>query len=107
MNILTDAQYFSKNDPSKPDVTFLKDHFYGEGRISEDYTVWIFEKATAILRAERPPGRCLHHAPLANRPIYRNPMNSHHPASSVGSEDHTIFTPERAANKEGEYSEYS
>lgn len=52
MNIPTDAQFFSKHDPSKPDVSFLKNHFYREGRISEDHAMWIIEKATTILRVE-------------------------------------------------------
>ncbi|KAF8430894.1 Metallo-dependent phosphatase-like protein [Boletus edulis BED1] len=52
MNIPTDAQFFSKHDPSKPDIAFLKNHFYREGRISEDHAMWIIEKATAVLRAE-------------------------------------------------------
>ena len=52
MNIPTDAQFFSKHDPSKPDVAFLKNHFYREGRISEDHAIWLIEKATALLRVE-------------------------------------------------------
>lgn len=52
MNIPTDAQFFSKHDPSKPDIAFLKNHFYREGRISEDHAIWIIEKATALLRVE-------------------------------------------------------
>ncbi|KAG9311859.1 Metallo-dependent phosphatase-like protein [Chiua virens] len=52
MTIPTDAQFFSKHDPSKPDVAFLKNHFYREGRLSEDHAIWIIEKATALLRAE-------------------------------------------------------
>lgn len=52
MNIPTDAQFFSKHDPSKPDVAFLKNHFYREGRISEDHAMWIIEKGSALLRLE-------------------------------------------------------
>ncbi|KAG8216348.1 serine/threonine-protein phosphatase 2B catalytic subunit [Butyriboletus roseoflavus] len=52
MNIPTDAQFFSKHDPSKPDVSFLKNHFYREGRISEDHAMWIIERATTLLRLE-------------------------------------------------------
>ncbi|OAX39675.1 Metallo-dependent phosphatase [Rhizopogon vinicolor AM-OR11-026] len=52
MNVPTDAQFFSKQDPTKPDVAFLKNHFYREGRVTEDQAMWILEKATAILRAE-------------------------------------------------------
>ncbi|KAI0765397.1 serine/threonine protein phosphatase 2B [Fomes fomentarius] len=52
MSIPTDAQFFSKTDPSKPDVAFLKNHFYREGRISEEHALYILEKGTEILRAE-------------------------------------------------------
>ena len=52
MSIPTDAQFFSKTDPTKPDVAFLKNHFYREGRISEEHALYILEKGTEILRAE-------------------------------------------------------
>jgi serine/threonine-protein phosphatase 2B catalytic subunit len=32
----TDEQFFSAQDPSKPDIAFLKNHFYREGRLTED-----------------------------------------------------------------------
>ncbi|KAG0699808.1 Metallo-dependent phosphatase-like protein [Suillus ampliporus] len=44
--------FFSRQDPTKPDVAFLKNHFYREGRVTEDQAIWILEKATALLRAE-------------------------------------------------------
>ncbi|KAG1758030.1 Metallo-dependent phosphatase-like protein [Suillus lakei] len=52
MNPPTDSQFFSKQDPTKPDIAFLKNHFYLEGRVTEDQAIWILEKATALLRAE-------------------------------------------------------
>ncbi|KAH7908639.1 Metallo-dependent phosphatase-like protein [Hygrophoropsis aurantiaca] len=52
MGIPTEAQFFSRQDPTKPDIAFLKNHFYREGRLSEEQAIWILEKATAILRAE-------------------------------------------------------
>lgn len=52
MTIPTDAQFFSRQDPTKPDIAFLKNHFYREGRVSEDQALWIIEKATSLLRAE-------------------------------------------------------
>ena len=48
----TDAQFFSLEDPTKPDVAFLKNHFYREGRLREDHALYIIEKATEILRSE-------------------------------------------------------
>jgi serine/threonine-protein phosphatase 2B catalytic subunit len=52
MGIPTDDQFFSRQDRSKPDIAFLKNHFYREGRLSEEQALWILEKATDILRFE-------------------------------------------------------
>ena len=52
MFIPTDAQFFSKEDPSKPDIAFLKNHFYREGRVTEEQALYILEKGTELLRAE-------------------------------------------------------
>ena len=66
MSIPTDAQFFSKTDPSKPDVAFLKNHFYREGRISEEHALYILEKGTEILRAE--PNLLYVDAPVTGTP---------------------------------------
>lgn len=52
MFIPTDAQFFSKEDPAKPDIAFLKNHFYREGRLTEEQALYILEKGTELLRAE-------------------------------------------------------
>ncbi|KAI9444079.1 serine/threonine protein phosphatase 2B [Lactarius indigo] len=52
MNIPTDDQFFSKTEKGKPDIAYLKNHFYREGRIKEDHALFIIEKATEILHAE-------------------------------------------------------
>lgn len=52
MTIPTDDQFFSKTDKAKPDVAFLKTHFYREGRLKEEHALYIIEKATQLLRAE-------------------------------------------------------
>ena len=52
MQIPTAEQFFSKEDPSKPDVNFLKNHFYREGRVSEEQALYILEKATDLLKQE-------------------------------------------------------
>jgi serine/threonine-protein phosphatase 2B catalytic subunit len=52
MTLPTDAQFFSREDPSKPDINFLKNHFYREGRLSEEHALYILDAATAVLRAE-------------------------------------------------------
>ena len=50
--IPTDEQFFSKKDPSKPDLDFLRNHFLREGRLSQEQALYIIKKATAILKAE-------------------------------------------------------
>jgi hypothetical protein len=52
MQVPTDAQFFSSEDRTKPDIAFLKNHFYREGRLTEDQAIYILEKATEIIRAE-------------------------------------------------------
>jgi serine/threonine-protein phosphatase 2B catalytic subunit len=52
MTIPTDDQFFLKTEKGKPDVAFLKNHFYREGRIKEEHALYILEKATRLLRAE-------------------------------------------------------
>lgn len=54
MQIPTNEQFFNHRgqDQSKPDIAFLKNHFYREGRLSEEQALWILEKATEILRKE-------------------------------------------------------
>ena len=52
MTIPTDDQFFSKTDKGKPDVAFLKNHFYREGRLKEEHALYIIEKATQLLRVE-------------------------------------------------------
>ena len=48
----TDAQFFSSEDPSKPDIAFLKNHFYREGRLTQEQALYIISKATVLLRSE-------------------------------------------------------
>ncbi|KAF8500445.1 serine/threonine protein phosphatase 2B [Russula emetica] len=52
MNIPTDEQFFSKTEKGKPDIAFLKNHFYREGRLNEDHALYIIEKATEVLHTE-------------------------------------------------------
>jgi serine/threonine-protein phosphatase 2B catalytic subunit len=52
MNLPTNEQFFSSVDPSKPDIAFLKNHFYREGRLTEDQALYIINKGTELLRAE-------------------------------------------------------
>ena len=48
----TDDQFFSRQDPSKPDLAFLKQHFYREGRLTEEQALYIIEEGTKVLRQE-------------------------------------------------------
>jgi serine/threonine-protein phosphatase 2B catalytic subunit len=48
----TDQQFFSPEDPSKPNLTFLKQHFYREGRLTEEQALYIIEEGTKVLKQE-------------------------------------------------------
>ncbi|CAG8646806.1 1777_t:CDS:10, partial [Acaulospora morrowiae] len=52
VNIPTPEDFFDKNDPEKPDIHFLKNHFCREGRISEEHALYIINKGTEILKKE-------------------------------------------------------
>ena len=52
MRVPSDAEFFSDIDPSKPDIVFLKNHFYRQGRLSEEQALYILEKATEVLKSE-------------------------------------------------------
>ncbi|QSL64977.1 hypothetical protein MERGE_002281 [Pneumocystis wakefieldiae] len=53
-HIPTDDQIFimDENGEKKPNVQFIKNHFYREGRISEDHALWIIREGTKIFRKE-------------------------------------------------------
>jgi serine/threonine-protein phosphatase 2B catalytic subunit len=44
MHVPTDEQFWSKEDNTKPDIAFLKNHFYREGRLTEAQALYILEK---------------------------------------------------------------
>ena len=74
MSIPTEDEFFSKQDPTKPDHAFLKNHFYREGRLSEEHALYILEKTTEILRAE--PNLLYVDAPVTGAympPVHRCP----------------------------------
>jgi serine/threonine-protein phosphatase 2B catalytic subunit len=48
----TDSEFFSKKDSSKPDLEFLKNHFFHEGRLTTKQAAYILKKATEILKKE-------------------------------------------------------
>ncbi|ORY24014.1 Serine/threonine-protein phosphatase 2B catalytic subunit A1 [Naematelia encephala] len=52
MYVPTDEQFWSKTDRTKPDIAFLKNHFYREGRLTEEQALYILEKGGELLRSE-------------------------------------------------------
>ncbi|KAI9355666.1 calcineurin A CNA1 [Zopfochytrium polystomum] len=48
----TNEQFWSKKDPSKPDIDFLKNHFFREGRLTEEQALIIINKGTELLKQE-------------------------------------------------------
>lgn len=48
----TPQQFFSQSEPTKPDIAFLKNHFYREGRLTDEQAIYIIQEASKILRAE-------------------------------------------------------
>ena len=48
----TDELFWSPEDRSKPNLQFLKQHFYREGRLREEQALWIIETGTQLLRSE-------------------------------------------------------
>jgi serine/threonine-protein phosphatase 2B catalytic subunit len=48
----TDEQFWEDDTRQKPNITFLKQHFYREGRLTEEQALWIINKGAELLRAE-------------------------------------------------------
>ncbi|KAK2623916.1 hypothetical protein QTJ16_006550 [Diplocarpon rosae] len=48
----TNEQFFSPQDPSKPNLAFLKQHFYREGRLTEEQALYILEEGGKVLKQE-------------------------------------------------------
>ncbi|XP_006463712.1 hypothetical protein AGABI2DRAFT_194461 [Agaricus bisporus var. bisporus H97] len=50
----TPEQFFANRgqDRTKPDIAFLKNHFYREGRLTEEQALWILQQGTELLRKE-------------------------------------------------------
>ncbi|KAJ7820762.1 Metallo-dependent phosphatase [Mycena olivaceomarginata] len=51
---LSDAEFFATDEfgASKPNVRILRDHFFREGRLTEDHAIYILEHATKLLTSE-------------------------------------------------------
>ncbi|KAJ3369107.1 3',5'-cyclic-nucleotide phosphodiesterase (PDEase) (3':5'-CNP) [Allomyces arbusculus] len=48
----TPEQFYSEADPTKPNVEFLRNHFFNEGRLTEEQALEIIAKGTELLRNE-------------------------------------------------------
>ncbi|KAL8922305.1 MAG: hypothetical protein Q9208_005275 [Pyrenodesmia sp. 3 TL-2023] len=48
----TQDQFLSPNHRSKPNLQFLKQHFYREGRLTEEQALFIIEEGTKVLKSE-------------------------------------------------------
>ncbi|GJN91194.1 hypothetical protein Rhopal_004212-T1 [Rhodotorula paludigena] len=48
----TDDQFYADATRTKPNIAFLKNHFYREGRLTDDQALFIIREATKILREE-------------------------------------------------------
>lgn len=48
----TNEQFWSPQDPTKPNLQFLKQHFCREGRLTEEQALWILQAGTDVLKAE-------------------------------------------------------
>ncbi|KAI1458424.1 Serine/threonine-protein phosphatase 2B catalytic subunit [Annulohypoxylon moriforme] len=48
----TDEQFFEDESHTKPNITFLKQHFYREGRLTDEQALWIIKQGTELLHAE-------------------------------------------------------
>lgn len=51
-NVPTNENFWDPEDPTKPNLQFLKQHFYREGRLTEEQALWILNAGTQLLRAE-------------------------------------------------------
>ncbi|KAL9024792.1 MAG: hypothetical protein Q9180_007805, partial [Flavoplaca navasiana] len=48
----THDQFRSPHDRNKPNLQFLKQHFYREGRLTEEQALFIIEEGTKVLKSE-------------------------------------------------------
>jgi serine/threonine-protein phosphatase 2B catalytic subunit len=51
---LSDAEFFAADEfgAPKPNVRILRDHFFREGRLTEEHALYILEHATKLLSSE-------------------------------------------------------
>lgn len=47
-----DELFWAREDSTKPNLPYLKQHFYREGRLTEQQALWIIQSGTQLLRQE-------------------------------------------------------
>lgn len=52
VKLATDEQFWSQEREGYPDINFLKDHFFHEGRLTENQALYILEKGKDLLAQE-------------------------------------------------------
>ena len=52
MQVPTEDQFRSPHDHAKPNLAFLKQHFYREGRLTEEQALYIINEGAKLLKAE-------------------------------------------------------
>ncbi|KAI9491046.1 Metallo-dependent phosphatase-like protein [Zychaea mexicana] len=52
VGVPSQENFWSSERPGYPDLQFLKEHFYREGRLSEEQAIYIINKGTEILKQE-------------------------------------------------------
>lgn len=53
VHLPTEEQFWSKEREGLPDIHFLKEHFYREGRVTESQALFILEKGEELLKSEQ------------------------------------------------------
>ncbi|KAI8623829.1 serine/threonine-protein phosphatase 2B catalytic subunit [Xylariaceae sp. FL1651] len=48
----TDEEFYDDESHTRPNITFLKQHFYREGRLTDEQALWIIKTGTELLRQE-------------------------------------------------------
>ena len=61
-------KFWSSERPGYPNLQFLKEHFYHEGRLSEEQAIYIINKGTEIFKQE--PNLLHLAAPITGKSIF-------------------------------------
>lgn len=77
MFLPTDEQFYSAADPTKPDIAFLKNHFYREGRLTEEQALFILSRCVRRFSRRRLTERRRHRwcASTTGRVFKRPPLS--------------------------------